>query len=168
MQKTPLGSYYVQDREWYDERRALILKARREGQTLKAIGDTWGITASGVSLVISRALKSRKSKDSGDKTGANPRWTRRKGAASPTTIRTSQAHSAQLQQGRRASHMSEGLHSDWLHCDCEAANWDDHDGDCLVGAVYSVAHALTKEREWAALRAIAESMPDLRASIEED
>ena len=79
MQKTPQKPYYVQDPEWYDERRALILKARREGQTLKAIGDTWGITAMGVSLVISRALKSRKSKESGDKTGANPRWTRRKG-----------------------------------------------------------------------------------------
>jgi DNA-directed RNA polymerase sigma subunit (sigma70/sigma32) len=52
MQETPRGPYYLQDPEWYNARRPLILKARMEGQTLAAIGNTWGITRARVNQII--------------------------------------------------------------------------------------------------------------------
>jgi hypothetical protein len=51
----PKGPYYTQDPEWFDERRALILKARREGQTLASIGETWGIASERVRQIVKRA-----------------------------------------------------------------------------------------------------------------
>ena len=56
---------YIQDfdvppikTKWeYANRRPLILKARREGQTLKAIGNTWGITGSRVGQIIKEELR---------------------------------------------------------------------------------------------------------------
>ena len=62
MQKTPRGPYYTQDPEWYDARRERIVQSRREGQTLKAIGETWGITGHRVRQIIIQELRSRKSK----------------------------------------------------------------------------------------------------------
>ena len=59
MEKTPRGPYYTQDLEWYAARRRLILKARREGQTLASIGKTWGITRARVNQIITRELSSR-------------------------------------------------------------------------------------------------------------
>ena len=43
----------------YANRRPLILKARREGQTLTAIGDTWDITGQRVRQIIIQALRRR-------------------------------------------------------------------------------------------------------------
>ena len=62
MQKTPRGPYYTQDPEWYDARRECIVQARREGQTLTAIGDIWSITGQRVRQIIIQELRSRKSK----------------------------------------------------------------------------------------------------------
>ena len=62
MEKTPRGPYYTQDPEWYDARRERIVQSRREGQTLKAIGETWGITGHRVRQIIIQELRSRKSK----------------------------------------------------------------------------------------------------------
>jgi len=62
MQKTPRGPYYTQDPEWYDARRERIVQARREGQTLTAIGETWGITGQRVRRIIMQELRSQKSK----------------------------------------------------------------------------------------------------------
>ena len=62
MQKTPRGPYYTQDPKWYAARRERIVQSRREGQTLKAIGETWGITGDRVRQIIMQELKSRKSK----------------------------------------------------------------------------------------------------------
>ena len=57
MQKTPRGPYYTQDPEWYDARRERIVQARREGLTLKRIGDTWGITPERVRQIIMKELR---------------------------------------------------------------------------------------------------------------
>ena len=46
----------------YANRRPLILKALREGQTLAAIGNTWGITGDRVRQIIMKELRSQKSK----------------------------------------------------------------------------------------------------------
>jgi len=62
VQKTPRGPYYTQDPDWYDARRERIVQSRREGQTLKAIGETWGITGHRVRQIIIQELRSRKSK----------------------------------------------------------------------------------------------------------
>ena len=62
MEKTPLGPYYTQDPQWYHARRDRIAQARREGQTLAAIGDTWGITDQRVRQIIMQELRSQKSK----------------------------------------------------------------------------------------------------------
>ena len=62
MQKTPRGPYYTQDPKWYAARRERIVQSRREGQTLKAIGETWGITGDRVRQIIIQELKRRKSK----------------------------------------------------------------------------------------------------------
>jgi len=62
VEKTPRGPYYTQDPEWYDARRERIVQSRREGQTLKAIGETWGITGHRVRQIIIQELRSRKSK----------------------------------------------------------------------------------------------------------
>ena len=62
MEKTPLGPYYTQDPQWFDARRDRIVQARREGQTLTAIGDTWGITGPRVRQIIMKELRSQKSK----------------------------------------------------------------------------------------------------------
>ena len=43
----------------YANRRPLILKARREGQTLAAIGNAWGITGSRVRQIIMKELRRR-------------------------------------------------------------------------------------------------------------
>ena len=43
----------------YANRRPLILKARREGQTLAAIGRTWGITGDRVRQIIKEELRRR-------------------------------------------------------------------------------------------------------------
>ena len=59
MQKTPRGPYYTQDPEWYDARRERIVQARREGQTLAAIGETWGITGQRVRQIIKEELRRR-------------------------------------------------------------------------------------------------------------
>jgi len=62
VEKTPRGPYYTQDPEWYDARRERIVQARREGQTLTAIGETWGITGSRVRQIIMKELHFRKTK----------------------------------------------------------------------------------------------------------
>jgi len=62
VQKTPRGPYYTRDPEWYAARRERIVQARREGQTLTAIGETWGITGQRVRQIIVQGLRSRKSK----------------------------------------------------------------------------------------------------------
>ena len=62
MQKTPRGPYYTQDPEWYTFRRERIVQARREGQTLAAIGETWSITGERVRQIIIQELRNRKSK----------------------------------------------------------------------------------------------------------
>jgi hypothetical protein len=59
MQKTPRGPYYTQAPEWYAARRERIVQARREGQTLTAIGDTWDITGQRVRQIIIQALRRR-------------------------------------------------------------------------------------------------------------
>tara|TARA_Y100000296_G_scaffold74484_1_gene93132 strand:- start:775 stop:975 length:201 start_codon:yes stop_codon:yes gene_type:complete len=46
----------------YANRLPLILKARREGQTLKRIGETWGITPERVRQIIKEELR-RRSRD---------------------------------------------------------------------------------------------------------
>ena len=46
-------------KEEYANRRPLILKARREGQTLAAIGNTWGITGGRVRQIIKEELRRR-------------------------------------------------------------------------------------------------------------
>ena len=43
----------------YENRRPLILKARREGQPLAAIGNTWGITGDRVRQIIKEELRRR-------------------------------------------------------------------------------------------------------------
>ena len=62
MKKTPRGPYYTQDPDWYDARRERIVQARREGQTLTAIGNTWGITGSRVRQIIMKELHFHKTK----------------------------------------------------------------------------------------------------------
>jgi hypothetical protein len=62
VQKTPRGPYYTQDPEWYDSRRERIVQARREGQTLTAIGETWGITGQRVRQIIVQGLRGKKTK----------------------------------------------------------------------------------------------------------
>jgi hypothetical protein len=52
----PKGLYYTQDPEWFDERRALILKSRREGQTLASIGEIWGISDERVRQLVKLEL----------------------------------------------------------------------------------------------------------------
>jgi DNA-directed RNA polymerase sigma subunit (sigma70/sigma32) len=47
----------------YANRRPLILKARREGQTLTAIGNTWGITGERVRQIIKEELRRRSRAD---------------------------------------------------------------------------------------------------------
>lgn len=52
----------LKTKEEYANRRPLILKARREGQTLAAIGNTWGITGDRVRQIIKEELR-RRSRD---------------------------------------------------------------------------------------------------------
>jgi DNA-directed RNA polymerase sigma subunit (sigma70/sigma32) len=59
MEKTPQWPKYIHDPEYYDNRRLMILKGRQEGQTLKRIGDTWGITRERVGQIIKDELKRR-------------------------------------------------------------------------------------------------------------
>jgi len=47
----------LKTKEEYANRRPLILKARREGQTLAAIGATWGITRERVRQIIKAELR---------------------------------------------------------------------------------------------------------------
>jgi DNA-directed RNA polymerase sigma subunit (sigma70/sigma32) len=49
----------LKTKEEYANRRPLILKARREGQTLAAIGNAWGITGSRVRQIIKEELRRR-------------------------------------------------------------------------------------------------------------
>jgi len=52
VEKTPRGPYYTHDPQWYDARRLLILKARREGDSLGEIGVEWGITRARVWQIL--------------------------------------------------------------------------------------------------------------------
>jgi len=60
--ETPRGPNYTQDPEGYMSRRERIVKARREGQTLAAIGEAWDISGSRVRQIIMKDLHSRKTK----------------------------------------------------------------------------------------------------------
>ena len=52
----------LKTKEEYANRRPLILKARREGQTLAAIGKTWGITGERVRQIILEEFKRRRNR----------------------------------------------------------------------------------------------------------
>ena len=62
MKKTPRGPYYAQDPQWFDARRDRIVQSRREGQTLKAIGETWGITGGRVRQIVVEEFKRRRNR----------------------------------------------------------------------------------------------------------
>ena len=53
----------LKTKEEYASRRERIVQARREGQTLTAIGNTWGITGDRVRQIIKEELRRRSRAD---------------------------------------------------------------------------------------------------------